>query len=124
VPQIDKNTDLITTDDNYQILFQGNEVEVSKNNHKISLYYKRLVGGSIIYEAIEGEKAGLKVNFKKTTAFIIPEEFQYKLDETPILTYFGERSPSDQHCDSTMTVILKLNMAFNIHRLVVAELGR
>src|ERR1700752_564875 len=32
-----------------------------------------------IYEAIEVEKAGLKVNFKKTTEFIIPEEFQNKL---------------------------------------------
>ena len=32
-----------------------------------------------IHEAIEVEKAGLKVNFKKTTDFIIPEEFQKKL---------------------------------------------
>src|SRR5216683_2267315 len=38
-----------------------------------------------IYEAIEVEKAGLKVNLKKTTEFIIPEEFQNKLDEFPAL---------------------------------------
>ncbi len=38
-----------------------------------------------IYEAIEVEKAGLKVNFKKTTEFTIPEEFQNKLDEIPAL---------------------------------------
>ena len=38
-----------------------------------------------IYEAIEVEKAGLKVNFKKTTEFIVPEEFQNKLDEIPAL---------------------------------------
>ena len=38
-----------------------------------------------IYEAIEVEKAGLKVNFKKTTEFIIPEEFQKTLDENPAL---------------------------------------
>ncbi len=38
-----------------------------------------------IYEAIEVEKAGLKVNFKKTTEFMIPEEFQNKLDEIPAL---------------------------------------
>ncbi len=38
-----------------------------------------------IYEAIEVERAGLKVNFKKTTEFIIPEEFQKKLDEIPAL---------------------------------------
>ena len=34
-----------------------------------------------IYEAIEVEKAGLKVKFKKTSEFTIPEEFQKKLDE-------------------------------------------
>ena len=34
-----------------------------------------------IYEAIEVEKAGLTVEFKKTTDFSIPEEFQTKLDE-------------------------------------------
>ena len=38
-----------------------------------------------IYEAIEVEKAGLKVNFKKTAEFKIPEEFQNKLDETSAL---------------------------------------
>ncbi|MCL5283160.1 MAG: YdeI family protein [Armatimonadetes bacterium] len=38
-----------------------------------------------IYEAIEVEKAGLKVNHKKTADFIIPEEFQNQLDEIPAL---------------------------------------
>ena len=38
-----------------------------------------------IYEAIEVERAGLEVNFKKTTEFIIPEEFQNKLNEIPAL---------------------------------------
>ena len=38
-----------------------------------------------IYEAIEVEKAGLKVNYKKATEFPIPEEFQIKLDEIPDL---------------------------------------
>jgi len=38
-----------------------------------------------IYEAIEVEKAGFKVNFKKKTELIIPEEFQKKLDENPAL---------------------------------------
>jgi uncharacterized protein YdeI (YjbR/CyaY-like superfamily) len=36
-----------------------------------------------IHEAIEVEKAGLRVNFKKTREFTIPEEFQNKLDEIP-----------------------------------------
>ncbi len=34
-----------------------------------------------IYEAIEVDKAGLKVNLKKTTEFNMPEEFQNKLDK-------------------------------------------
>jgi uncharacterized protein YdeI (YjbR/CyaY-like superfamily) len=38
-----------------------------------------------IFEAIEVEKAGLKVNFKKITELNIPEEFQNKLDEIPAL---------------------------------------
>jgi uncharacterized protein YdeI (YjbR/CyaY-like superfamily) len=38
-----------------------------------------------IYEAIEVEKAGLEVNFKKNTEFIIPEELQNKFDENPSL---------------------------------------
>ncbi len=50
-----------------------------------------------IYEAIEVEKAGLKVNFKKTTEFIIPEEFQNKLDEIPALkTAFEALTPGRQ----------------------------
>jgi uncharacterized protein YdeI (YjbR/CyaY-like superfamily) len=38
-----------------------------------------------IYEAIEVEKAGLKVNYKKTIEFTIPQEFQKKLDALPAL---------------------------------------
>lgn len=38
-----------------------------------------------IYEAIEVERAGLKVSFKKTTEYNIPEEFQLKLNEMPVL---------------------------------------
>ncbi len=40
---------------------------------------------AFIYEAVEVEKAGLKVPLKKTSEFIIPEEFQDKLDEIPSL---------------------------------------
>src|SRR6267142_2159228 len=38
-----------------------------------------------IYEAIEVEKAGLKVPFKKTKEFDTPEEFQNKLNKNPAL---------------------------------------
>ncbi|MDP4284960.1 MAG: YdeI family protein [Bacteroidota bacterium] len=38
-----------------------------------------------IYEAIEVEKAGLKVKLKKTSEFKIPGEFKNKLNENPAL---------------------------------------
>jgi uncharacterized protein YdeI (YjbR/CyaY-like superfamily) len=38
-----------------------------------------------VYEAIEVEKAGLKVNFKKTKDFNMPGEFQKRLDKMPRL---------------------------------------
>ena len=38
-----------------------------------------------IYEAIEAEKAGLKVKLKVTSDFKIPEEFQHKMDKNPEL---------------------------------------
>ncbi|MFJ7509223.1 YdeI family protein [Peribacillus simplex] len=50
-----------------------------------------------IHEAIEVEKAGLEVNFKKNTEFIIPEELQNKFDETPPLkTAFEALTPGRQ----------------------------
>jgi uncharacterized protein YdeI (YjbR/CyaY-like superfamily) len=38
-----------------------------------------------IYEAIEVEKAGLKVELKKTEEFSVPVEFRNKLDKNPAL---------------------------------------
>ena len=50
-----------------------------------------------IYEAIEVEKAGLKVDLKKTIEYAIPEEFRHKLDETPALkTAFEALTPGRQ----------------------------
>ena len=50
-----------------------------------------------IFEAIEVEKAGLKVNFKKTAEYPIPAEFQQKLDEIPALkTAFEALTPGRQ----------------------------
>ncbi len=50
-----------------------------------------------INEAIEVEKAGLKVDFKKNTELILPEEFQNKLDEIPALkTAFDALTPGRQ----------------------------
>src|SRR5213594_195694 len=50
-----------------------------------------------IKEAIEVEKTGLKVDYKKTADFAIPEEFQNKLDEIPALkTAFDALTPGRQ----------------------------
>jgi uncharacterized protein YdeI (YjbR/CyaY-like superfamily) len=50
-----------------------------------------------IHQAIEVEKAGLEVNYKKTTEFVIPEELQRKLDEiTALKTAFAALTPGRQ----------------------------
>ena len=50
-----------------------------------------------IHEAIEAEKAGLKVDLKPTAEFPMPEEFQKKLDENPALkTAFEALTPGRQ----------------------------
>ena len=46
---------------------------------------KQSVLKAYIFEAIEVEKAGLKVDYKKKIDFQIPEEFQSKLNEIPEL---------------------------------------
>jgi uncharacterized protein YdeI (YjbR/CyaY-like superfamily) len=50
-----------------------------------------------VYEAVEVEKAGLKVKMKKTTEFKVAQEFQTKLDAMPALkTAFGALTPGRQ----------------------------
>ena len=50
-----------------------------------------------IHEAIEAEKTGLKVKFKKTSEFTSPEEFQNRLDAIPALkTAFNALTPGRQ----------------------------
>lgn len=50
-----------------------------------------------IYEAIEVEKAGLKVPMKQTAAYAVPEEFEAKLKELPALkAAFGALTPGRQ----------------------------
>lgn len=52
---------------------------------------------SYIYEAIEVERAGLQVKYKKVTEFAVADEFQKKLDENPALkTAFEALTPGRQ----------------------------
>ncbi|MBY0479616.1 MAG: YdeI/OmpD-associated family protein [Chitinophagaceae bacterium] len=58
-----------------QLRFTGLQ-EIIKKENIIKAY---------IYEAIEVEKAGLKVTLKKTAEYTIPDEFQLKLQKKPAL---------------------------------------
>lgn len=50
-----------------------------------------------VHEAVEVEKAGLKVDLKKTSEYVIPEEFQNRLDQMPALkTAFDTLTPGRQ----------------------------
>jgi uncharacterized protein YdeI (YjbR/CyaY-like superfamily) len=50
-----------------------------------------------VYEAIEIEKAGLKVALKNTKEYAVPEEFQHQLDSMPALrTAFNSLTPGRQ----------------------------
>jgi len=52
---------------------------------------------AFINEAIEVEKAGLKVELKTTAEYSVPAEFQYKLDRIPALkTAFESLTPGRQ----------------------------
>jgi uncharacterized protein YdeI (YjbR/CyaY-like superfamily) len=65
-----------------------NAGEIDEMEHILKAY---------IRDAIEVEKAGLEVDFKKTTEFNMPEEFQKKLDENPALkTAFEALTPGRQ----------------------------
>jgi uncharacterized protein YdeI (YjbR/CyaY-like superfamily) len=70
-----------------QIRFTGVQ-EIVENETTLKTY---------IYEAIEIERAGLKVELKKTTEFTMVEEFQNKLDQDRVLkTAFYELTPGRQ----------------------------
>ena len=50
-----------------------------------------------VFEAVEVEKAGLKVNFKKTPEFKVPEEFRARLHRDPSLeSAFHSLTPGRQ----------------------------
>ena len=66
-------------------------------NNELEIVAMETILKAYIYEAIEVEKSGLKVNFKKNSERIFPEEFQNKLDEVPALkTAFKALTPGRQ----------------------------
>ncbi|KLU63641.1 hypothetical protein DEAC_c44610 [Desulfosporosinus acididurans] len=75
----DPNGILIQQTENVQ---QGRQIRFNNVQEIVAL---EAILKAYIYEAIEVEKAGLKVIKKETSDFTIPEEFQKNLDENPAL---------------------------------------
>ncbi len=78
----------LLNDDN-GILIQQTENVQSARQIRFSdireIYDMEPILKAYIHEAVEVEKAGLKVKLKKTADFTIPQEFQNKLDAIPAL---------------------------------------
>lgn len=88
-------------DDSNGLLIQQTEnVQAARQIRFTNLHEileKETILKTYIYEAIEVEKAGLKVELKKPTEFKMAVEFQNKLDEMPILkTAFEALTPGRQ----------------------------
>lgn len=87
-------------DPNGNLIQQTENVQSSRQvrfTDTIQIVEKEAFLKAYIYEAIEVEKAGLKVNFKKASEYAVPEEFQQKLDTTPVLkTAFEALTPGRQ----------------------------
>ncbi len=87
----DSNGILIQQTENVQA---GRQIRFTNIQEIIDLEF---VLKTYIQEAIEVEKAGLEVEYKKTTEFEIPVELQNKLEESPALkTAFHALTPGRQ----------------------------
>jgi uncharacterized protein YdeI (YjbR/CyaY-like superfamily) len=82
------------------LIQQTNRVQAARqvrftNKNEITKIKARLI--ALVFEAIEVEKAGLKIAFKKTAEFSIPDEFRIKLNGMPDLNAaFNALTPGRQ----------------------------
>ena len=87
-------------DDNNLLIQQTENVQAARQirfKDLAEIMEKAPILKAYIFEAIEVEKAGLKVDFKKTTQYNIPEEFQEILDENKnIKNAFDSLTPGRQ----------------------------
>jgi uncharacterized protein YdeI (YjbR/CyaY-like superfamily) len=87
----DANGLLIQQTENVQAGRQMRFTNVQEIVEKVSILK------TYIYEAIEVEKAGLKIDFVKNTNLVFPDEFLQKLAENPVLkTAFEALTPGRQ----------------------------
>ncbi|MGV8877781.1 MAG: YdeI/OmpD-associated family protein [Sphingobacteriaceae bacterium] len=78
----------LLSDSNDILIQQTKNVQAGRQirfNNVLEIVEMEPILKAYVYEAIEVEKAGLKIDFKKTEAFNLPEEFQHKLKEIPAL---------------------------------------
>lgn len=78
----------LLSDRNDILIQQTKNVQAGRQirfNNVLEIVEMEQILKAYIFEAIEVEKAGLKIGFKKTTAFTVPEEFQHKLNDIPAL---------------------------------------
>lgn len=78
----------LLNDANGILIQQTNNVQAARQarfKNVLEIIEQKAILKAYIYEAIELEKAGLKVNLKKTTAFPVAEEFAHKLTAIPAL---------------------------------------
>lgn len=87
----DPSSILISQSENVQA---GRQIRFTKVKE---ITEKEKILKAYIYEAIEVEKAGLKVNLKKNQEYTMPEELKVKLDEYPELSRaFAHLTPGRQ----------------------------
>lgn len=90
----------LLNDSNSMLIQQTNNVQAARQvrfTNVQEVAEKEAILKAYIYEAIEVEKAGLRVELKKTTEFTMAEEFQNKLKEIPALkTAFDALTPGRQ----------------------------
>jgi uncharacterized protein YdeI (YjbR/CyaY-like superfamily) len=91
---------VLLKDPNGILIQQTKDVQVARQarfTNVVEIVEMQSILKAYIYEAIEVEKAGLKVELKTTADFAVPEEFQYKLDHIPALkTAFEALTPGRQ----------------------------
>ncbi|MDQ3192204.1 MAG: YdeI family protein [Bacteroidota bacterium] len=75
---------VLLKDENNLLIQQTENVQASRQirfKNPEEIVEKEPILKAYIYEAIEVEKAGLKVDFKKTVEYNVPQEFQKRLEE-------------------------------------------
>jgi uncharacterized protein YdeI (YjbR/CyaY-like superfamily) len=90
---------LLNNDDGL-LIQQSENVQAARQirfTNALEIVEQKAILKAYIHEAIEVEKAGLKVELKKTEEFPVPDEFQSKLDRIPALkTAFEALTPGRQ----------------------------